>query len=151
MQSSPFRTQTINAVQARQPKIKPRVAETLGLPGISEVALEFGMTARALRFYEARGLINPIRTGQHRHYTSQDRFRLGMILKAKQLGFRLSEIATMIGQADPDGKPGELALTAEQVSEQIRQLEDQHRAIDRALGELRRRLYLMAEVGEQTA
>jgi DNA-binding transcriptional MerR regulator len=127
-------------------KKQSKVVDEEFLPGIGDIAERYGVTARALRFYEARGLIKPIRTGQHRSYTKRDRFRLEMIIKAKQLGFKLSEIAAMLGSLDESAEAADLNLTVAQVSQQISQLEDQHRAINTALGELRRRLYLMTEV-----
>jgi DNA-binding transcriptional MerR regulator len=130
-------------------QIQRKVADEEFLPGIGDIAERYGVTARALRFYEARGLISPIRTGQHRNYTRRDRFRLEMIIKAKQLGFKLSEIAAMLGSAEQTQEAADLNLTVEQVSHQISQLEDQHRAINTALSELRRRLYLMTEISEQ--
>jgi DNA-binding transcriptional MerR regulator len=128
------------------PGMHPSVAGEEFLPGIGDIAARYGVTARALRFYEARGLLKPVRTGQHRSYGKCDRVRLEMIIKAKQLGFRLSEIAAMLGPADENCEDLDLNLTVSQVSQQISQLEDQHRAINAALGELRRRLYLMTEV-----
>lgn len=124
----------------------PQVASGDQLPGIGEISARYGMTARALRFYEARGLIRPVRTGQMRNYTRRDEHRIDMILKAKQLGFRLSEIAAMLGPVDDAEDAPELQLSCDQVSQQISQLEEQHRAINQALGELRRRLYLMTEM-----
>jgi DNA-binding transcriptional MerR regulator len=121
------------------------------LPGIGEISARYGMTARALRFYEARGLIRPIRTGQMRHYTPRDEHRIQMILTAKQLGFSLAEITSMLGPVESSEDVPELRMTCDQVSHQIRHLEEQHRAINQALGELRRRLYLMTEVSESEA
>jgi DNA-binding transcriptional MerR regulator len=128
--------------------MQSKVVERDRLPGIGDIALRYGMTARALRFYEARGLIRPVRTGHARHYTPRDEHRIAMILKGKQLGFSLGEIAVMLGPIDEGNGPDDLRLTCDQVSQQIAQLEEQHRVIDRALGELRRRLYLMTEFGE---
>ena len=59
---------------------------------IGQLAREFGLTLRALRFYEDRGLISPAREGSTRIYTHRDRVGLAMIVKAKALGFTLSEI-----------------------------------------------------------
>lgn len=70
---------------------------------ISELASEFGITSRSVRFYEEKGLIQPDRTaGNQRRYTKQDRTRLKLILRGKRFGYSLDEIAKMIGLADVD-------------------------------------------------
>mgnify|MGYP003337235727 CR=1 FL=1 len=65
---------------------------------IAELAREFGITARTIRFYEDEGLIKPRRQGLTRLYSSHDRVRLGWILRGKRLGFSLAEIK-QIGRA----------------------------------------------------
>lgn len=70
---------------------------------ISELAEEFDISTRSIRFYEERGLISPKRTsGNHRIYDRRDRARLKLILRGKRLGYSLEEIAEMIGMADCD-------------------------------------------------
>jgi len=59
---------------------------------IGEVARRFDMTLRALRFYESKGLLRPLRDGQTRFYAPRDLVRVELILKGKQLGFTLTEI-----------------------------------------------------------
>ena len=59
---------------------------------ISELAREFDVTPRAIRFYEAEGLLSPSRQGQRRIYTARDRTRLKLTLRGKRLGLTLSEI-----------------------------------------------------------
>ncbi|MBV8840465.1 MAG: MerR family transcriptional regulator, partial [Alphaproteobacteria bacterium] len=59
---------------------------------IGELSREFGVTLRALRFYENKGLITPQRDGLNRLYSQGDRTRLALILKGKKLGFTLGEI-----------------------------------------------------------
>lgn len=67
---------------------------------ISELASEFDISTRTIRFYEEKGLICPPRTaGGHRQYTRRDRARLKLILRGKRFGHTLEEIAEMIGQA----------------------------------------------------
>ena len=63
---------------------------------ISDLAGEFGITPRTIRFYEDHDLLNPVRDGQKRIYSRQDRGRLAWILRAKRVGFSLSEIAEML-------------------------------------------------------
>jgi DNA-binding transcriptional MerR regulator len=67
---------------------------------IGEMAREFGVSLRTLRFYEDRGMLQPRREGTSRYYGDLDRLRLQLILKGKQLGFTLSEIRDLIGPGD---------------------------------------------------
>jgi len=110
-----------------------KVAFTIG-----ELSREFGVTLRALRFYENKGLIAPHRDGLSRLYSQGDRTRLALILKGKKLGFTLGEIRQMIaaeeGQADHDA----LTLSREKCLEQIELLERQKAEIEEGLSELHR-------------
>jgi DNA-binding transcriptional MerR regulator len=67
---------------------------------IADLSSEFDVTARALRFYEDQGLISPVRQGLSRIYSKRDRARLAWILRAKRVGFSLSEIRDMIDLYD---------------------------------------------------
>ena len=68
---------------------------------ISELAREFDVTPRAIRFYEDQGLIAPRRDGQRRIYTLRDRTRLKLTLRGKRLGLTLSEIRELIDMYEP--------------------------------------------------
>ena len=68
---------------------------------ISELAREFEVTPRAIRFYEDQGLISPRRDGQRRIYTTRDRTRLKLTLRGKRLGLSLSEIRELIDMYEP--------------------------------------------------
>ena len=109
---------------------------------IGDLAREFGVSLRTLRFYEDRGLIHPQREGSSRIYSARDKVRLQMILKGKQLGFTLTEVSDLIG-ADAPGAESEaaatiiLALKPDQVTAQITHLERQRGEIDDAISELR--------------
>jgi DNA-binding transcriptional MerR regulator len=63
---------------------------------IAELAREFAITARTIRFYEDEGLIKPRRQGLTRLYSAHDRTRLGWILRGKRLGFSLAEIKELL-------------------------------------------------------
>ena len=65
---------------------------------IGDLAREFGVTLRTLRFYEDRGLLSPRREGTARIYDARDRARLSVILKGKQLGFTLTEIRALLAE-----------------------------------------------------
>ena len=68
---------------------------------ISELAQEFDVTPRAIRFYEAEGLLSPRRDGQRRIYTPRDRTRLKLTLRGKRLGLTLAEIRELIDMYEP--------------------------------------------------
>jgi DNA-binding transcriptional MerR regulator len=68
---------------------------------IGELAGEFDVTPRAIRFYEAEGLLAPRRDGQRRIYTARDRTRLKLTLRGKRLGLSLSEIRDLIDMYEP--------------------------------------------------
>src|SRR5437588_11603688 len=68
---------------------------------ISDLAREFSITPRAIRFYEDQGLISPRRNGQRRIYTPRDRTRLKLTLRGKRLGLTLSEIRELIDLYEP--------------------------------------------------
>jgi DNA-binding transcriptional MerR regulator len=68
---------------------------------ISELAREFEITPRAIRFYEDQGLLAPRREGQRRIYTPRDRTRLKLTLRGKRLGLTLSEIRELIDMYEP--------------------------------------------------
>jgi DNA-binding transcriptional MerR regulator len=104
---------------------------------ISQVSAKLGMTQRALRFYESRGLVAPRREGQTRFYDSWDVERLALILKAKKLGFTLSEIAQMV-RAGEGASAHSLKLSRTKCLEQIGVLERQVQEAEDALNELRR-------------
>jgi len=69
---------------------------------IAELAREFDVTTRTIRFYEDKNLISPERLGQRRIYGPRDRIRLRLIMRGKRLGFSLDEIAGIIGLYDVD-------------------------------------------------
>ncbi|MGD0024374.1 MAG: MerR family transcriptional regulator, partial [Xanthobacteraceae bacterium] len=100
---------------------------------IGEVAREFGMTLRALRFYEAKRLVAPQRHGAARLYRRRDRERIALILTGRRLGFTLAEIGDLVDR--PGGKG--LHLTRQKCVEQINLLERQKRGIELAIAELR--------------
>lgn len=103
---------------------------------IGEMAAEFNVSLRTLRFYEDRKLLRPRREGNTRLYSATDRLRMQMILKGKQLGFTLTEIHDLIGNYessdDFEGK-----LKPQQIVAQIDHLERQRAEIDGAIARLR--------------
>ena len=105
---------------------------------IGDLAREFGVTLRTLRFYEDRGLLSPRREGTARIYDARDRSRLSVILKGKQLGFTLTEIRAMVAEERAGEAPAaNLKLSLAQVEDQIAHLEQQKVEIEQALAELK--------------
>ncbi len=103
---------------------------------IGEMASEFNVSLRTLRFYEDRKLLRPRREGNTRLYSSIDRLRMQMILKGKQLGFTLTEIQDLIGSQDST-EDFEVKLKPQQIVSQIDHLERQRAEIDGAIARLR--------------
>jgi len=77
------------------------VAVALATFTIGELAREFGLTTRAIRFYEDCGLIAPARSGRQRIYTSRDRARLTLTLRGKRLGLKLAEVKELVDMYEP--------------------------------------------------
>ena len=104
---------------------------------ITHLCEEFGVTARALRFYEDEGLIAPERRGTTRIYAQRDRARLAWILRGKRVGFSLGEIREMVDLYDlGDGRRVQREVTAERCRDRVAALEAQKRDIDAAIAEL---------------
>jgi DNA-binding transcriptional MerR regulator len=102
---------------------------------IGELAREYGVSQRALRFYQAKGLLTPMRSGKARRFSAEDRERLTLILQAKRLRFTLTEARAMLKARRPGSR--KLPISRRQCVEQIRLLEGQHRDLEGALHELR--------------
>ena len=104
---------------------------------ISDLSTEFGVSARALRFYEDEGLIAPTRNGLSRVYSKRDRARLAWILRAKNVGFSLSEIRELIDLYDlGDGRAEQRRTTLVRCREKIAELEAQRADLDSSIREL---------------
>ncbi len=106
---------------------------------ITQLCDEFGVTARALRFYEDEGLIAPQRQGLSRIYSWRDRARLAWILRGKRVGFSLSEIREMLDLYDlGDQRQTQRRVTIERCRQRIETLRRQKDDIDATIAELQR-------------
>lgn len=104
---------------------------------IADLAREFDVTTRTIRFYEDEGLISPTRKGQRRIYGPRDRVRLKLIMRGKRLGFSLGEIREMIDLYDADPtEVAQLKLFIRKIRERRAVLAQQREDIDTILGEL---------------
>ncbi len=104
---------------------------------IRELAKEFDVTTRTLRFYEEKGLLNPSRSGQTRVYTMADRTRLKLILRGKRLGLSLDESAEIILMYDPVGTNSKQILSLiDKIQDKRLQLEQQQKDLELTLLDL---------------
>lgn len=104
---------------------------------ISDLANEFGITTRAIRFYESRGLISPERIGTSRRYSRRDRARLILILRGRNLGFTVEDVGEYLALYDSD--PQQMAQTKlllDKVVAAIADLKNKRNDIDSALADL---------------
>jgi len=107
--------------------------------GIADLAREFSVTARTIRFYEDKGLLQPARDGQRRVYTARDRVRLRLIMRGKRLGFSLDEINEMFILYDVDPtEVTQLRRFLEKIADRKAMLERQREDIDETLSEITR-------------
>lgn len=107
--------------------------------GITELCREFGISLRALRFYEDKGLLSPRRINGARVYTRRDRARLALILRAKAIGSPLSEIKRYLDLYGDqgEGRAQQLSYVIERTGQEIADLEKKRARIDETLAELR--------------
>ena len=121
------------AKHAPEPGVQPERLYTIG-----ELADELGVTTRAIRFYEAKGLIAPARRGVARSYSRRDRARLMLILRGKNLGFTLEEIAQylMLYDADP-AQVTQTQMLLARIEAAIEDLQTKRADLDRTLRELK--------------
>jgi DNA-binding transcriptional MerR regulator len=104
---------------------------------IAQIAEEFGVTHRTLRFYEDQGLISPERRGTQRLFRPRDRVRVALVLRGKRLGFSLDEIRRIIDMYDAEpGEVGQLHYLIEQVERRRAELLQRQRDIEETLAEL---------------
>ena len=104
---------------------------------ISDLASEFDVTPRTLRFYEEKGLLEPTRSGQNRRYSGTDRTRLILVLRGKTLGLSLQESAELIGMYDPSSNnKAQLSRLIEKIQTRKAQLVAQKLELEQMIDDL---------------
>ena len=105
---------------------------------VPQLSKKLGITERAIRFYESKGLVKPSRAGNTRIFNYKDRARLLIIMRAKKLGFSLNDIKTYLDLYDVDPthkKQSKNALKA--ITQRLAQLEEQKKEILLTIEELK--------------
>ncbi|WP_224703544.1 MerR family DNA-binding protein [Devosia aquimaris] len=103
---------------------------------IADLAKEFGISTRAIRFYEAKGLLSPERVGATRVFRRRDRARLILILRGKRLGFSLRDISDYLSLYDAD-RSQQVHLLVDKVEERLASLERQRDDLETTIAELK--------------
>lgn len=109
---------------------------------ISELAKEFEITPRTIRFYEDQGIVSPSREGRNRVYSPRDRTRLKLALRGKRMGFQLSEILDLINMYDaaPHNTAAQLQHYVEVLEEHRATLEQQRKDLEQTLRDIEEQL-----------
>jgi DNA-binding transcriptional MerR regulator len=125
------------AALARSPRAVTKLAPTFT---IGELAREFGVTTRAIRFYEDCGLLDPERSGRQRVYSGRDRTRLKLTLRGKRLGLKLAEVKELVDMYESRRDTGPqlrryLAVLARHRSQLEQRLGDLQTTLDEVLAQ----------------
>ena len=124
-----------------------RESENRDLFAIADLAREFGISTRAIRFYETKGLLSPERVGSTRVFRRRDRARLILILRGKRLGFSLRDISDYLSLYDADRtQHAQVNLLVDKVDQRMLMLEQQLADLQTTLVELREIKKLAGEV-----
>ncbi len=111
--------------------------ENRDLFAIADLSQEFGISTRAIRFYESKGLLNPERVGGTRVFRRRDRARLILILRGKRLGFSLRDISDYLSLYDAQSQTAQVSLLLAKVDERLDLLERQKKDLEQTITELR--------------
>lgn len=111
-------------------------AENRDLFAIADLSKEFGISTRAIRFYEAKGLLAPERVGATRIFRRRDRARLILILRGKRLGFSLRDISDYLSLYDAN-RSQQVHLLVDKVDERLASLEAQLQDLQTTISELK--------------
>lgn len=116
--------------------VLPADAEIKDIYRIGDLAREFDVSLRTLRFYEDRGLISPQRSGNTRLYSNEDRQRLSIILLAKNVGFSLVDIQSILKTYDGEGEDQDISSVTAKFQDQLENLINQRAELDNSISEL---------------
>ncbi|MDC9825006.1 MerR family DNA-binding protein [Devosia sp. ZB163] len=122
--------------------------ESRDLFAIADLAREFDISTRAIRFYESKGLLNPERVGGTRVFRRRDRARLILILRGKRLGFSLRDISDYLSLYDAHAQSAQVRMLSDKVDERLALLERQKKDLETTITELRE---IRKLAGEQMA
>lgn len=111
--------------------------ENRDLFAIADLAEEFGISTRAIRFYESKGLLKPERVGSTRVFRRRDRARLILILRGKRLGFSLRDISDYLSLYDAQSQTKQVKMLVDKVDERLELLEAQKKDLETTITELR--------------
>ncbi|PRD41043.1 transcriptional regulator [Phyllobacterium phragmitis] len=116
---------------------------------IGDLASEFGVSLRTLRFYEDKGLLSPRRAGTVRLYTRSDRTRLRLVLFGRKVGFTLRELKHLIDLYEPEGSNmRQIRAVLDKSTRQLARLEQQRSTLDDSIAELREVIdYILGRMG----
>jgi DNA-binding transcriptional MerR regulator len=104
---------------------------------IAQVAEEFGVTHRTIRYYEDQGLITPERRGTQRVFHPRDRVRLALVLRGKRIGFDLDKVRRIVDMYDESpGEVGQLHFLLQEIAARRGELEQRRRDIEATLADL---------------
>lgn len=112
-------------------------SEGRDLFAIADLAGEFGISTRAIRFYESKGLLRPERVGGTRVFRRRDRARLILILRGKRLGFSLRDISDYLSLYDAQSQTAQVNLLIGKVDERLNLLEQQKGDLETTINELK--------------
>ena len=112
-------------------------SENRDLFAIADLSQEFGISTRAIRFYEAKGLLRPERVGGTRVFRRRDRARLILILRGKRLGFSLRDISDYLSLYDAHSATAQVNLLIQKVDERLALLEAQLGDLQTTIAELK--------------
>lgn len=118
---------------------------------IADLAKEFGISTRTIRFYEAKGLLTPERVGATRVFRRRDRARLILILRGKRLGFSLRDISEYLSLYDAHSQTAQVVLLTDMVDKRLELLERQLADLQTTISELREIRKLATERVAQSA
>ncbi len=111
---------------------------------VTQLCREFDVTPRALRFYEAKGLLYPAREGMRRRFDQRDRARLALILRGKRFGFSLAEIGELLDLYDADNtQVSQLTRTMEVADRRLDAMRRQRDELTIAIEELQKQINLV--------